>query len=73
MSGQLLVTLRQDWREQFFAQPQSLPDWLVANGWQAAPGEAAIRYGVVLTTSPLQKLGRVSGWMRLGWGWYSMV
>ncbi|CAK9110700.1 unnamed protein product [Durusdinium trenchii] len=43
-----------DWREQFFAQPQSLPDWLVANGWQAAPGEAAIRYGVVLTTSPLQ-------------------
>ncbi|CAJ1333582.1 unnamed protein product [Effrenium voratum] len=51
-----------EWREHFFAQPQSLQDWLLSNGWQNAPEGAAVRFALVLTTSPLQvDLGPVLG------------
>eukprot|EP00435_Cladocopium_sp_Y103_P034253 s610_g8.t2 len=46
-----------EWRRQFFAQPQSLQDWLLTNGWQNAPtanSPSAVRFAVVLTTSPIQ-------------------
>eukprot|EP00434_Breviolum_minutum_P031941 symbB.v1.2.028247.t1/scaffold2978.1/size66007/4 len=45
----------QEWHAQFFAQPQSLQEWLVSNNWQSPPdSKAGPRFGVVLTTSPIQ-------------------
>ena len=52
----------EEWREQFFAQPQCLEEWLLAEGWQNAPAATptALRFAIVLTTSPLQiDLGRL--------------
>ena len=45
----------QEWRELFFAQPQCLDDWLLAESWQNAPATpTALRFAIVLTTSGMQ-------------------